>query len=267
LSLDLDTLIVSMLGSLIASTGSIIIALMYIRNQNLSDKRRRFNEQIQKTYVEQGILPMQEALSEYGVNAVFGINDLRISAVRAFKLGEGKELLNVKIDEIKMRPTIADLIQRKLSFAMESFSYLRRFGVQVYGSIIRTLQHYSDLLSDILTYKVVLRNIEDAGIDEFDRSAAAVAQMIQMTQLYLQTRLDNLKDYIWQKDFENYTEFLCMFQEEKYKRFISSFEQYSKLLTDFMDAMRNPAASEARKNTSLAFSKWLAENTDKNPFE
>lgn len=39
-------------------------------------------------------------------------------------MGEGEELLKNKIDEIKKRPTIADLIQRKFSFAMGSFSYL-----------------------------------------------------------------------------------------------------------------------------------------------
>jgi hypothetical protein len=239
---------------------------MYIRNQNLSDRKRRLNEQIQKIYVEQGILPLQEALSEYGVNAVFGISDMRLSSARAFKRGEGKESLNVRIDEIKARPTIADLIQRKFTYAMEGFSNIRGFGIQVYGSIIRTLQLYSNILSDVLTLEVVLRNISEAGIDEFVRSAAVVAQMIQATQLYLQSRLDNLKDYIWQKDFENYTEFLSILHEEKYKNFISSFEQYNKLLTDWMDSLTSPG-SEARKNTSLAFSKWLTENTDKNPLE
>jgi hypothetical protein len=264
--LDVETILVSMLGSLIGLAGGIIIAFMYIRNQNLSDRRRRLNEQIQKTYIEQGILSMQEALSGYGVNAVFGINDLRISSVRAFKLGEGKESLNVKIKEIRARPTIADLTQRKFTFAIESFSYIRRFGIQVYGSLVRTLQLYSNLLSDILTYEVVLKNIDGAGIDEFDRSASVVAQMIQATQLYLQSRLDNLKDFIWQKDFENYTEFLSMLHEEKYKNFISGFEQYSKLLTDWMDSLTSPSP-EARKNTSLALSKWLTENTDRNPLE
>jgi len=266
LSLDPTTIVSSMLGSLIAMVGSITVAILYIRNQNLGEKKRRLNEQIQKTYVEQGILPMQEALSEYGVNAVFGINDLRVWAVRALKLGEGEKLMELKIDEIKQRPTITDLIQRKFSLAMESFSYLRRFGIQIYGSIIRTLQHYSELLSDILTYKVVRRQIDEVGIDEFERGATAVAQMVQMTQLYLQTRLDNLKDCIWQKDFENYTDFLKMLQEEKYRNFVSNFEQYNRLLTEWMDAMKSPD-SEARKNTSLALSKWLTENTDKNPFE
>ena len=245
---------------------AIVVALMYIRNQNLGEKRRRLNEQIQRTYVEQGILPMQEALSEYGINAVFGIIDLGIWAVRDLKLGEDGELLKVKMGEIGQRPTITDLIQRKFSFAIESFSYLRRFGTQIYGSIIRTLQHYSEVLSDILTYEVVRRAIDEAGIDEFQRGANAVAQMIEATQLYLQTRLDNLKDYIWQKDFHNYADFLNMFQEEKYKNFVSDFEQYIKLLTDWMNAMKSPD-SEARKNTSLSFSRWLTENTHHNPFD
>jgi hypothetical protein len=89
--------------------------------------------------------------------------------------------------------------------------------------------------------------------------------MIQMTQLYLQTRLDNLKDYIWQKDFEDYANFLKMLQEEIYRKFLSDLEQYNKLLTEWMDAIGSPD-SESRKNTSLALSKWLNQNTDKNPF-
>lgn len=89
--------------------------------------------------------------------------------------------------------------------------------------------------------------------------------MIQATQLYLQTRLDNLKDYVWQKEFEEYADFLKMLQEKKYKNFLSDFEQYSNLLTEWMDAVKSPD-SEARKNTSLALSKWLFENTKKNPF-
>lgn len=266
LPLDPTTIISSMIGSFIAMAGSIIVALLYIRNQNIGEKRRRLNEQIQETYIEQGILPMQEALSEYGINAVFGVKDLTFWAVRTLKLEKAEELLENKLEEISKRPTIADLTQRKFSFAMESFSYLLRFGPKVYGSIIRTLQHYSELLSDILTYRVVRKNIDSGGIDEFQRGAGAVAQMIQATQLYLQTRLDNLKDYIWQKNFENYTGFLEMLQEEKYSDFVADFEQYNKLLTDWMDSMRSPDPG-FRKKASLALSKWLTENTDQNPFE
>lgn len=172
--LDPTTIVSSMLGSLIAMASSIIVAILYIRNQNLGEKKRRLNEQIQKTYIEQGILPMQEALSEYGVSTVFGINDVRVWAVRASKLGGGEELLKQKMDEIKQRNTIKDLIQRKFSLAMESFSYLRRFGMQVYGSIIRTLQFYSEILSDVLTYQVMCPQIDESGIDEFERSIKAV---------------------------------------------------------------------------------------------
>ncbi len=266
MSLDLNTILSSMLGSLIALVGSITVALLYIRNQNKADNKRRLNESIQETYIEHGILPMQEALTEYGINSVFGINDLRIWAVRTFKFGRNHDVLRNKINEIKNRPTITDLISRKFSYAMGSFSYLRRFGMPVYGSIIRTLQHYSEMLSDILEYEQVCKTVEEAGIDEFGRSCGAVAQMVEMSQLYLQTRLDNLKDYIWENDFENYTEFLNIISEEKYTNFVSDLDQYIKLLTALMDSMKGPNP-EFRKEASLAFSKWLGENRDKNPLQ
>ena len=115
-------------------------------------------------------------------------------------------------------------------------------------------------------YQNVYKQIDEVGIDEFQRGAGVVAQMIHLTQLYLQTRLDNLKDHILEKDFEDYNDFLRMLQEEKYKNFISDFEQYNKLFTEWMNATKRPEA-EAIKNSSLALSKWLNENTDKNPFQ
>jgi len=244
---------------------SIVVALLYIQNQNLREKKRQLNEKIHETYVEQGILSMQEALSVYGVSAVFGIKDTITWAARALKLGEEEELLKDKVNEIRQRPTITDLIERKFSSAIESFSYLRRFGMPIYGSIIRTLQHYSELLSDTLTYEVIHRQIDEVGIDKFQEGASAVAQMFQATQLYLQTRLDNLKDHVWQREFESYSAFLEMLREEKYGDFVSDFEQYNKLFTDWMNAARSPD-SEARKTSSLALSKWLTENTGRNPF-
>ncbi len=253
-----------MLGSLLAMAGAIIVAFMYIRNQTKNEKRRRLNEQIQKTYIEQGILAMQTALSEYGVSAVLGIHDLSIWAMRAFKLMNDPKLLERKIEEIKQRPAILDLTQRKFSLAMPSFSYLYRFGISIYGSIISTLQYYSEIFSEVLIYEYVYASIKEIGIDEFGRSGEVFARILELTQLYLQTRLDNLKEYILQKDFEDYTDFLSILQEEKYKTFVSDFEQYKKLLSDLMDATKSEDP-EVRKNTSLAFSKWLNENTSKNP--
>lgn len=246
---------------------SIIVALIYINNHNQGEKRKWLNEQIQQNYIEHGIFPMQEALSAYGINSTFSVNDVRISAVRAIKLGRGENLLKLKIDEIRQRPMVADLIQRKFELAMEGLSYLRRFGIIIYGSIIRTLQHYSEILSDILTYEIIRPQIKEIGIDEWARSVGVVAKMIEITQLYLQTRLDNLKDYIWQKDFKNYTEFLNVLQEEKYKKFVSDLEQYNKLLTHFMDSIKGKGKLEDKKESSLALSGWLNKNTKLNPFD
>ena len=60
-----------MIGSFISMIASIVVALLYIRNQNSSEKKRLFNENLQKGYFEQGILPIQEALSIYGTAVIF----------------------------------------------------------------------------------------------------------------------------------------------------------------------------------------------------
>jgi len=265
MSLDPTTIISSLIGSLIAVVGSIVVATIYISNNKNLEKKRMLNEQIQKTYIDKGIFSMQVGLSQYGTNTIFGFNDLIVSAVRINKLGE-KSNLKQKIDEIKQRPTIDDLLQRKFSYTMDSFSYIRSFGIKIYGPMIRTIQCYSDLLSDFTNIDVLNRQISSAGIDEFERSGKAVMQILQSTQLYLQTRLDNLKDYILQKDFDSYTDFLNILKEEKYARYMADFEQYSTLLTNWMDSLRSQN-SESRKSTSIALSKWLTENSEKNPLE
>ena len=124
---------------------SIIVAIMYIRNQSVSEKKRRINEQIQKTFVEQGILKIQEAFSEYGTSAIFGINDVKVWAVRALKYGESESSLKEKIDQIKKRPIIVDLIQRKVLTIITDFI------------IIIEILYY--------TYTIMVFQIEDQSLD------------------------------------------------------------------------------------------------------
>jgi len=264
---DLNTILVSALGSLIAMVGSIIVAVLYIRSQNIREKEKRLNEQIQETYIEQGILPIQVALQEYGTSAIFAMIDVGRWAVRAMKFENNEDLLKTKMEEIASRSTIKDFKQRKFSYAIQGIPYLRRFGKVLYGSIIRTLQNYGELCTDITSYDVIKKQIDEAGVDEVFRSIQAIAQLIQESQLYLQNRLDNVIDFVWQKDFDSYTDFLNIFKEEKYAQFIENLEQYNKLYTNVIDAMHQPQAGEARKDATLALSKWLSEQTEINPFE
>jgi len=266
MSLDPTTIVSSLLGGLIAISGSITVALLYIRSQNKSDRKRRLHEMIQRRYFEEGVLPIEAALSEYGTSAVFAIVDLRTWVGRCLKFGEGKKLLEAKIEEIVKRPTITDITQRNFVLAMKWFPTLQRFGMPLHDSIKRTFQLYSEVLSDILTFRSVQHQVAESSVEEFMRGSSAVGQMIQATEIYLERRLENLKDYVWQKDFENYYDFQKMFQEQKYTNFLSDLKQYFKYLSDWMDALRSEK-SEDRKRTSLALSKWLTENTEHNPLQ
>lgn len=55
LTLDESSIIGGLIGSILGIIGSIIVAMIYILNQNKLEKNKRINEQIQKTYVEKRV--------------------------------------------------------------------------------------------------------------------------------------------------------------------------------------------------------------------
>lgn len=247
--------------------GAIAVAILYIRNQNKREKKSRLHERIQKAYFEEGILPIEAAISEYGTSSVFAMADLRIWVARCLKFEQGGfKRLEAKIEEISKRPAITDLTSHNFSLAMKWFPTLQKFGAPLYDSIKRTLQLYSRLLSDQLTFEHVQRQLSASSIDEFMRGSAAVAGIVQRTQIYLERRLENLKDYVWQRDYEKYLDFLEITKEQNYKAFLSELNQYLEHLNEWSDALTSKSG-EDRKRTSLALSKWLLENIDYNPLE
>lgn len=267
MSLDPNVVLSSMLGSLITISGSIAVAVLYIRNQNKSEMKRRLHDRIEETYFEQGLLPMQAALSEYGTTAVFALADARMWVARCLIHGDGDvKFLGAKLEEIAKRPAVVDLTNHNFTLAMKWFPTLQKFGTAFYTSIKRTFQLYSSLVSDVLSLRHLQRNIKESSVDEVVRSLAAIAQLLDMTLMYLEKRFINLKDYFWQRDLESYENFSKMFLEQKYNGFLSVMDRYKDGLTQLMDALKSPK-SEDRKETTLSFSKWLGENMDSNPLD
>lgn len=267
MSLDLNTIVSSLVGSLIAITGSIAVAVLYIRNQNKSEKKRRLHGRIQETYIEKGILPMQAALSEYGTSTVFAFADARMWITRCLIDGEGgTELLKTKLEEISKRPAVMDLTNHNFRLAMAWFPTFQRFGSAFYTSLKRTFQLYSSILSDVVSLESLQKSIKKSSADEVARSLGVLAQILDMTLMYLEKRFANIQDYFWQKEIESYEELSDLFLEEKYKMFLSVMDKYLQGLTQLMTALKSPR-SEDRKETTLSFSKWLNQNMDHNPLE
>ena len=267
MSLDLGTILNLALGSLIPILGSITVAILYIHNQNEIEKKKRLHETIQRAYFEEGILPVENAVSEYGTSTVFAIYDLGIWVKRCLQSGENFKLFEEKIVQISRRPSIIDLTNRNFTLAVKHFPIIQRFGMPLYNSIKRTFQVYSTFLSDILTLENIQRQIEYSSIDEFIRSSINLAGLLQQTEIYLERRLEYLKEYIWQRDYEEYLDFLRINKEQKYQNFISELNQYLKYLDKFWKVFTSESKPEDRRETSLALSKWLNEHIDLNPFE
>lgn len=240
LTLDESSIIGGLIGSILGIIGSIIVAMIYILNQNKLEKNKRINEQIQKTYVEKGVLPLQEAVQEYAVNSMFAILDYKKYLVNIYSKQNNEKKFLEMVDSIERRPVVKKLMDRQFDSAIDTFPYVRRFGNVVYGTIVRILQNWSDLVRDLMSWENMKPQFSRNDIAEMERSLNGVASLIQESQFYILKRLDNLKDYIWENDYYDYSDFLKILESHEYRAFIEDLENYNNLYTRVMDAFHDP---------------------------
>lgn len=255
-----------MLGSAVAIIGSLAVAWLYIRNENQKASRTRVYERIQETFFEKGLLPVESALAAYGFATAFAVMDARVSIARCFIMKEeSTEVMEQNLGRIAERPLVADLISKNFKLSMTAIPNIQRFGNELYDAMGKTFQFYSSILEQVLDSRVVKRNA-GRDSDEFVRSLGSVAIFANLTQTYLGRRLTNARDYLWNKEFESYTEFLSLFADEKYRLFLGSLSKYSDYLGKIQDALKSDRGDE-RARISMEFSKWLNDNMDNNPLK
>jgi hypothetical protein len=261
--IDFNVLLNTILGGIIAISGSLAVAALYISNQNKNQKKRYLRELIQKDYFDQCLNPVLGALSEYAISTVFALTDARIVLGRAAAFKEiTPEEVKKQLTEISNRPILMDLTSHKFSSISKYFPALQKFGLPIHASIIRTLQFYSSVANDGVSYSALTRLPDSA---EVARSLGVVAQIIEQSWVFLNKRIVNLRDYFLVKELKSYSDFSKVFSEKEYDTFLSVITQYMEGLTQLMDALNNPTGDRA--GASLTFSKWLNDNREINPFE
>lgn len=264
-TLDESSIISGLIGSILGIIGSVIVAIIYVRNQNKLEKNKRISEQIQKMYIEQGLLPLQEAVQEYATSSIFALLDYKKYFINLYmKQNNEKKFLDM-VNDIKKRPGVKSMIDRQFDSAIDTFPHVRRFGNVVYGVIIRILQNWSDLVRDMMNWENMKPQFSKSDIDEAQRSMDGVVTLIQESQLYILNRLDNLKDYILENDYYSYMDFLKILNTERYKNFIDDLDNYNKLYTKVMDAFTNPDRTKM-KEVSLEFNEYNKKIRE-NPFK
>ena len=248
----------------IAFTSGVVSAVVsggisYLSGKKLQEETRVY-ERIQ-TYLDDGLSPITTAVSEYGTGTVFALVDLRKSVVR-HRIAPEKQSLQKDVDEIKRRKIVTDLISRDLSLATKWFPKLQRFGSPLYAAVKRTLQVYGDLLADTLNMEHLLSQTND--LEKFSSGLAAVSEILQLTEIYLERRFTEIEGYVSKKKFNVYDDFLGMFSEVKYRALLTEIENYLKELDAWANALTS-AKSTDRETTSMSLSKWLYEHMDLTP--
>lgn len=262
MAFDLGDFLTSLLGSAVAIVGSIAVAWIYVRNENRKVDKTRVYERIQETFFEKGLHPLESALSAYGFAATYAIMDARTSIARCLAMREeSEETMKEQLRKIAERPLVSDLISKNFSLSMQAIPNIQRFGLQVYDSVGRTFQFISYMLGEVLDLRVIKKNSQQ--IDEFVRSLGALAMFANLIQTYIARRLVDIRDYLWDKEFDSYEQFVKSFDNEKYKRFLASLTKYSDYLSKMDDALRSQDG-DARAKMSLEFSGWLNENLNNN---
>ena len=118
------------------------------KNQQKMEQKKILNNRITEAYIESGLVQMQYALSEYGTNVAFALSDSGIWSKRA-EMKDNYDILKKKLLEIRNRPIVNQVINRRFELATKTFPYIRQFNSSLFNSIFLTLQHWSNYSDDI----------------------------------------------------------------------------------------------------------------------
>lgn len=260
-------MIIEIVGGSISILGSLIVAKLYIDNQNRREKEKDMHNLIINEYFSNGLFVISNAISEYGLGTVHALNDLRIWSIRCIKYMSGNySLLKEKIDGIYKRKISIDLTNRNYGLASQAFPRIQIFGMSLYNSIKRTLQLYGDLLTDWLSIESIKEQSSSSSLDKFEEGLKNANSIVQMTEIFLENKIEQLKEYIFKKKYTTYEEFVQITHENQYEVFLFQINQYISYLQEWMDGLKSKNHKK-RAISSFTLSYWLTEQKTINPFE
>jgi len=267
MSTPFESLIIEIVGGSISILGSMLVAKLYIDNQNKREKEKEIHTFITNEYFSNGLFLISNAISEYGLSTVYALNDLRIWSVRCIKyMSRNYSFLKENIDSISNRKIIKDLTNRNFGLTSQAFPRIQIFGMPFYNSIKRTLQLYGNLLIDWLSIETIQRELSSSPLEKFEEGLESANKIVQMTEIFLEQKIEQLKDYIWKKEYTTYSQFVKITNEEQYEVFLFQLKQYLWYLKEWMDGLKSPD-SKKRAISSFTLSFWLTEQGVINPFE
>lgn len=258
-SLDIVLLVLS--SSLVVSVFTSI--WQYWVAKRFSSEKRSY-QRIYDTFILNGLYPTEAAISEYGTATTLAFADLIPGVRECLGKDNEKEAIEALLDEIGKRELVTDLMSRNYKIVGERFPRLQVFGMELYSASKRTIDAYSKFLRSNLKLSVFMEQVERSREEGRDNNwiperLAAAANLLQQTQLYMEARIRQLDDYLYEKGFTNYSEFTRLKDEENVKRLREELKEYLAKQGDF--------SAHTTQENSLALNKWLSDHEDINPLK
>jgi hypothetical protein len=151
----LDIVQIAFTSGIVSAIVSGVISFFSVRK--VEEEEERVYDRIQKTYFEEGITQIVNAVSVYGTSIVFALVDLKTWIHRSSISDNKHQILKSKINEIRGRTSISELINHDLTLAIKWFPKLQRFGMPFYNALKRTFQVYGTFLADLTKFRLFIR--------------------------------------------------------------------------------------------------------------
>lgn len=278
------------LSGILPIIGSVLVAYLYISNENKKNEKKEFKLFLNNFYIENGILKVEEYISKYGRSTTFALLDLINYSKRVYLENEPNTVLQDGIDEIKDRTMITDLLVRNYDSVLDHCAYLSQFGNIFEKIILKVIQLYSDLLRQTLDYSNLLRNFQVAPqkILQINNSNLTPQQKTLLIEQerqiriketinglnnatgltdsivgYLISRLEYLKRYLLINDPSDYSDLLDITTDEMLKPLHDDLDMFHHHLLNYVTSLRNATMHQgiAAGNVRL----YISENLDTNP--
>lgn len=251
--IEIGKLIVQLIVPLV----SVFLASLYF--QGIQWKKEKTYSYVNQIYLDNGLHKIESCISTYGTSTILAISDIRGTMIRLKNDENMTDILGFKLEEIKSRKYVSNLIRRDYGSGFEAMPRLITFGKPLYNAIKRTLYIYSKYMDQLTDLKRICSEDIELLLAE-DRGLKATFVICQDIEMYLERRLRQLSDFILIYKYNNYKEFLEIVDDERFLKFIQEIEDFSNLLNEW-----DVATEKNRPDASKKLSKWLSENINKNP--
>lgn len=222
-------------------------------------ERERIYDIIYKTYILDCIHPLICEINQYSQCIQSSIYDLK----DAWRYSENitlkeKYILN-QVDTLYNNSLFMKILTGNTVESLYYLPHLRHFGYEVHRSVLMTINHFTVTAIDITNKDFILSILYDENPDTYILVLDHYRIMAQFTARYVEQRLIELENYMWECNYNNFNDFIKIRYDSKLIPYIFEMTEFNQKFTEYGEI---PVMYRAEKY--FEFSMWINEKVKTN---